>query len=522
MSLYTEENWNEFVAKTEDSYKVKSYPHVDPIFNFTFGKHKLRTILSDTTSKKVSNHAFAPFLKTLQKTPRYRYQESSDKYKLETKIRPISFASHFDTYILGFYSYCLNKKYQTYIRDHNFSDPILAYRSDLNGKCNIQFAKDAFDNVRARVSSKGTCSAIALDIKGYFDHIDHTILKSMWLKVIDLDQLPIDQYHIFRSITKYSYINYISFLKHFNINLKAIEKEHKRKYPDRQFTPKGYNSILDLIPNNYAGSSYKEKMRYLRKMNLISINRNKDRSLSKNGIPQGSSISALLSNIYLLDFDKELHVKSNIEGFSYRRYCDDLLIICDSERVNELKTFVMDLMTDKYKLTIQDKKTEVIDFKLSQQNKVRGFKRLYNEDTTEFEELPNTNSNFKSLQYLGFEFNGQKVFIRSGSLSRYFRKLKARIVKSVGMSYSNNSKSHKIFKQQIYSRYSHFGKRNFLSYALNAAKKEYSYIDGEVKVGMNSPAIKKQISKHMKIIQQEILKTSEQRRKQKKAKTLNK
>jgi len=520
MSLYTEENWNEFVAKTEDSYKVKSYPHVDPIFNFPTSKHKLKSILSDTTGKKVSNHAFAPFLKILQKTPRYRYQEASDKYKLETKIRPISFASHFDTYILGFYSYCLNKKYQKFITDHNFSDPILAYRSDLNGKCNIQFAKDTFDSVKARVKSKGTCSAIALDIKGYFDHIDHRILKLMWLKVIGLDELPRDHYHIFRTITKYSYINYISFLKHFNINLKAIEKKQKQKYPDRKFTPKGYNSILDLIPNDLVGPAYKDKMGYLRKMNLITINRNKDRSLSKNGIPQGSSISALLSNIYLLDFDKELYEKAIREGFSYRRYCDDLLIICDTDRVNELKNYVMNLMIDKYKLTIQDKKTEIIDFKLSLQKKVRGFKRHYNKDTTEFEELPNTNSNFKNLQYLGFEFNGQKVFIRPGSLSRYFRKLKARIVKTVGMSYSKNSKSHKIFKQQIYSRYSHFGKRNFLSYALNAAKKEYSNSDGEIKEGMNSPAIKKQISKHMKIIHQEILKTSEQRRKQKKAKKL--
>jgi len=59
------------------------------------------------------------------------------------------------------------------------------------------------------------------------------------------------------------------------------------------------------------------------------------------------------------------------------------------------------------------------------------------------------------------------------------------------MSYSKNSKSHKIFRQQIYSRYSNFGKRNILSYALNAAKESYSNSDGEVKEGMNSPAIKK-------------------------------
>ena len=62
--------------------------------------------------------------------------------------------------------------------------------------------------------------------------------------------------------------------------------------------------------------------------------------------------------------------------------------------------------------------------------------------------MPNDNKNFKNLQYLGFEFNGQSIYVRPGSLSRYFRKMKARIVKTVSMAYSTNSKSDKINKNK--------------------------------------------------------------------------
>ena len=64
---------------------------------------------------------------------------------------------------------------KTILLKRGSAECILAYRSDL-GKCNIQFAKEAFDQVRKR----GECTAIALDIKGYFDNIDHETLKEKW------------------------------------------------------------------------------------------------------------------------------------------------------------------------------------------------------------------------------------------------------------------------------------------------------------------------------------------------------
>src|SRR5690606_9673502 len=329
-----------------------------------------------------------------------------------------------------FYAYALNKLYQDYINENGFQEAVLAYRNDLDGKCNIQFAKEAFNQVKQAFKNYGECTVIALDIKGYFDHIDHGILKNLWCKIIDEKKLPLDQYKVYRSLTKYSYVNYSSFLKHFKINLKKLERQQKKIHKRKDRIPKGYQSLLDLIPDELNGASFNDKMELLRKRNLITVNRNKDRSLSMNGIPQGSAMSALLSNIYLADFDKEVFEKGQKEGFIYRRYCDDLLIICKSEHANILKDYLMDLISREYKLTIQDKKTEIIDFKSSLNDQIRSYRREYDEENKTFNPLPNQNKYFKNLQYLGFEFNGVNTYIRPGSLSRYFRKMKARVVKS--------------------------------------------------------------------------------------------
>jgi len=497
--LYTEELWTRYVVKVEDNFKIKTYPHFDPYFNFPKDKDQLHVLVKDITGKSIAEHSFLPLIKILIKTPRYRYQENEKNYNLETKIRPISFASHFDNYIYGFYSFAINEIYQQYIRKNGFDDCVLAYRSDLDGKCNIQFAKEVFDNIK----SQKLCSAIALDIKGYFDNIDHEILKEKWCKVIGKDKLPDDQYKIYRTLTKYSYVNKNSVLKHFEINLNKLKKQ--KVY---------WQSLLDLIPDEIAGNSFKDKFNLLRRDNLIVTNKpkkNKDGSIIFKGIPQGSAMSALLSNIYLIDFDKYLKELGIKIGFSYRRYCDDLIVVCPTDKVNEIKDIIIKEILNKYNLIIQDKKTEIIDFKPNEKGFIRGFKRIFDKETNLYNTLENNEINYKNLQYLGFEFNGQKTYIRPGSLSRYFRKMKGRIVKSVMMAYSKNSKSSVINKQQIYHRYSHLGKRNFLQYAYNASKKYYKNSEGKIREGLDSSSIKRQISAHFSIIEQEIRKTSEQR-----------
>ena len=473
-------------GKEVPKYLKKGYTHFDLRFWFPLRKEELKKLLKNNLRINNSFHkreewwAFSPFLKILMKTPRYKYQVDEDDFDLETKIRPICFASHFDSLIFSFYAYCLTRKYESYIEEKGFSDCVLAYRSNLGGKCNIQFSKEVFDEVRKRQE----CTAIALDIKGYFDTIVHKTLKEKWATVLNLPEIPADQYKIFKALTEYSYVNKGSILRKYGIVLKKMHQPPK--------------SLLELVPEVKDF----EKFQRLRNDKLIVTNPAKNKRGEAIGIPQGSGMSALLSNIYLIDFDQELSKKAKKEGFLYRRYCDDILIVCDSDKAEALQKFTIDLISSyPYSLEIQQKKVEMTEFKMNSAGKIRAFdkKKLLRNKTLKLTSK-NEKLFYKSLQYLGFEFNGQDVFIRASSLSRYFRKMKAKIVKTVAMAYNKKNRSSTIWKHQLLEKYSHLGKRNFIKYAFDASKKEYKNSKGHVKDGFDSPAIRKQVARHFSIL----------------------
>ncbi len=358
---------------------------------------------------------------------------------------------------------------------------MLAYRTDLNGKCNIQFAKEAFEFIKR----KGECTALALDIKGYFDSIDHTILKEKWCKILGIKELPADQYKLFRTLTKYGYVNKETFLKHFQIVLKKLDK----KPPN----------LLAHIP----GVTLNEKFQTLRDEHVLVFHTSHELIAGRKryfGIPQGSSISALLSNIYLIDYDEMMSQLAKEKGFSYWRYCDDILIVCDSKDAPEMQQLAIEEIK-RYHLTIQDRKVEIINFSKNSKDHLRAFnqKKISAAGLKKLDEK-NEQSFYKNLQYLGFEFNGKDIFIRSSSLSRYFRKMKARISKTVKMAYSRKGAGDKIFLQKLLHRYTHLGKRNFLSYAYNASEEFYVNSKGERREGMNSKAIRKQLGRHLTIL----------------------
>lgn len=55
------------------------------------------------------------------------------------------------------------------------------------------------------------------------------------------------------------------------------------------------------------------------------------------GIPQGSSMSALLSNIYMIPFDLKIKKLAEEVGGMYRRYSDDIIFVCSKDHRNEVQ-----------------------------------------------------------------------------------------------------------------------------------------------------------------------------------------
>lgn len=510
--MFNQELWEEWVKLESSNYEFqggrkkylkKGYTHFDHRIWFPSQKKDVERLIKaglrvyNPLTKKEQWRSFTPFIKMLIKTPRYRYQEQIDDFDLECKIRPICYASHLDSLIFGYYAFALSKLYESYIQSKGLQQVVLAYRPGT-GKSNIQHAKDAFDLVKEMNKKYNGCTVIALDIKGYFDHIDHAVLKDTWSRVIGR-KLPNDQFKIFEVLTQYSYVRKESLYRKYDVNEKKLKK--KGEFP---------KTLFDFVP----GATIVEKYLRLKKDRLIVKKEPSPKSPIPVGIPQGSPMSSLLSNIYLVDYDEEMVELARKKGFHYRRYCDDILLICPTSMANEIKNYaISQISSSRWKLTIQAAKAEVIDFVKTEKGKFRSFRRKKNEPDTP---IKPTSSNFarlaKKSQYLGFEFDGETIFIRASSLSRYFRKMKARLDKTVAMAYSPKGQDGKIRKTQIIERYTHLGQRNFLSYAKKAASKRYKSSEtGEWKDGLDSPAILKQISRHIQILERSLQMKNNQR-----------
>ena len=202
-----------------------------------------------------------------------------------------------DGHIYAYYAALLTPKYEELLEESNLSENILAFRKLPNSPNNIHFAKQVFDEIKIRKN----CVALCYDIKSFFDELDHTILKNAWLQVLNTDTLPKDHYQVYKSITKFSYVERKKVYEILGLSINKNNKNLKRLCSSNDFRNK------------------------IRKNNLI-IKENKTK-----GIPQGSAISAFLSNIYMLDFDKNIKIYLSKHNASYYRYCDDIIVLSNNK-----------------------------------------------------------------------------------------------------------------------------------------------------------------------------------------------
>jgi len=395
-----------------------------------------------TSPKKVERHPFYPFISYQIKSKKVRKDPADGSLKIKEKSRPVSYASHVDSQIYSYYAFLLTEKYETLIKELDIDKNVLAFRK--LGKSNIDFANDAFEDIARRKY----CTALAFDIEGFFDNIDHAFLKKSWCKVIGSEVLPADHYSVFKSITKFSKVEKDIVYKAF-----GISKYNPKKNRKRICNPQDFRDVV-------------------RRNGMISINSNNC------GIPQGSPVSALLSNICMIEFDENVSLfMKKIDG-SYFRYCDDILCIVPTARKEEIQD-IIGAGIRKLNLSINNDKTKIVTFKL-----IRGV--LVSD---------------RPLQYLGFTFDGQHKLLRSAALARYSERMKAgvRLAKLTKIKHNRKriekgASPKELYKRKIYERYSHLGKRNFIRYGLRSA------------ATMNSDAMKKQLKPLWTRLQEEIAK----------------
>ena len=396
--------WVDFVKHHNDT---KPYAHFD--LRVSLSMPSIRKYVMDLT--KIVTHSFYPFIHFEKKNSRYGK-------KGPKKPRELYYCSHLDRCVYQRYAFLLNYQYNIWACENNIDDVAIAYRDSL-GKNNIDFAKDAFDAIR----SFPQCFILVGDFTNFFDNLEHQYLKKMMCEVLGVERLPQDYFSVFKNITRFSSWDWKDIVKAAGENIAERGVRKKINSKETVLTKEQFQKNKKDIKKNISGV----------------------------GVPQGSPISAVLSNIYMIKFDKDIKRYVTSKGGIYMRYSDDFIIVLPYERDAEIADFTSYIFSYvesmKGLIDLQKEKTSCYTYK---------------------DEVIYEGDRPSSINYLGFLFDGKSIRIRPRAITKYYYRMR-RKAHTIGRSNWTSSKGRRISAKELYSIYSRNDeKQTFIDYARKA------------------------------------------------------
>lgn len=404
--------------------------------------------------ENIREHGFYPFIHYVKDMSKY----SAQKGGIKEKHRDICYAAHIDRCIFQLYNFILNERYNEECIRLGIHDVAVAYRTNLTGQNNIDFAKKAVRFIR----ESQDCHVMIGDFTQFFDSLDHEYLKKQWCRLLHTDRLPPDHYAVFKNITRYGYVELTDLLE-----IHGLDN-----------TPKGRRELNQmkrvLSPREL-------------KKNADLIHKNKDC-----GIPQGSPVSGVLANLYMMEIDQAIHDFVTAYHGLYMRYSDDFMIVLphvgEAAAVSAL-TKIIDLLNspDCPGLELQPGKTQYYHFA---KNKIENRGAIIHREA---------NCSNRYLNFLGFTFDGQTVSLRAKTVSKYYQRMR-RKAKTIAKSGGYTRQGNHISKKELYKKYSVRGSvgkpGNFLTY-VNSAQASKRFGKNE-EIGIVSKRNMQKIRKFLK------------------------
>lgn len=244
----------------EKWFKLKKYPHIGlPITISDYSRVKAYIL----NKEKIRKHSFLPLIHKRISQRKFRPDKSrTDKTKTKRRFRikgkkdrDIYFSSHIDSLILSYYNSLLFEAYENHIKAKNFNESIVAYRkiplfeNSEHNKCNIDFAKSAFEFIQKNKAHK--LSVVVADVTSFFDNLNHKILKRQWTKIINEKTLPKDHYNVYKTLTNIKYVEGEQLLKSYKnivwvksgLENSSKEFEYKKKAVSKSYYFKEKNVV---------------------------------------------------------------------------------------------------------------------------------------------------------------------------------------------------------------------------------------------------------------------------------------
>lgn len=477
--------------------KSRGYLHITPKINIYNRYEEIYNLVNN--EKFVATHGFFPLIHSVIKERKFKKlpndsgrghsYKKDDKHEKTAKLRPLHYATHIDSMIYGCYAEKLLKLYEAELDLFpGLADSIIAYRKieieefeeaeavDVKpqGKSTIHFAHEAFEEIKNRAVDG--CVVLMFDIKSFFSELNHDKLKKAWCDLLKVDRLDKAHFNVFNAATNFRY----------------ILRDELRINPTKRGRRTGFDEKKLAAIRKYEGIeaffSSVEDFKDAIKSKKIKVYRHPFVKNKKPvGIPQGLPISAVLANLYLLDFDKEILSKI-VEGKGgfYRRYSDDIMIICRPNDADDIENFVLNEIR-KSEVEISVNKTEKFIFQEEQISP--SIRRITSTLVSGKKPIAG-----KPLTYLGFEFYGHKTLIKSANLAKYYRRMISSVKRKAGRAIHISSSTHDvpvIFPRQLRKIYNNvnlnkekvFRKRKML---VKNDQGYYSFIFKEIKVKSGS------------------------------------
>ncbi|GAB2319493.1 reverse transcriptase/maturase family protein [Alkalibacterium sp. s-m-22] len=357
-------------------YSIKGY------FHFDYPEHISKVESYVKNPNKIALHSFFPLIGYKQEREKYtvNISEYTDGRPYKPASRPIKYAGHLDGYIYKYYANQLNCFYNEWASENGIDDSSIAYRGNKNGKSNIDFAAEVINYI----AKQEEAYILVGDFKGYFDSLNHHLLKKRIKEVLLTDYLANDWYNVFKSVTKYGYIDKNIIEDYFGIEAFLRQQGYKK-----------FTSIDKSLSD-------------FRILHKIKSNE------SKKGIPQGVPISAVMANVYAMNFDWKINSLVEKSNGLYRRYSDDFIIVIPKSLKGNSEEQFQTIVDTVYQLASEN---ELI----IAEEKTHKYRKISEQI---FEMSKNTSSKTCKIDYLGFVYDGKTVTVRQKSIERFYTRMR--------------------------------------------------------------------------------------------------